>query len=135
MRPGIELALHRGLLTRNRPSVATIVRLQFLTAYVHDKSIHGYAAIGICSIVEAGLGITAGSLPALRPLLKNVCCARTPAPKPAPREPREPSRGILRRITSGLSKTMTRRNTGDEELDFLDMISGPEYRRGGALAV
>ncbi|KAF2649582.1 hypothetical protein K491DRAFT_721527 [Lophiostoma macrostomum CBS 122681] len=108
------------------PSLATMVRLRFLTAYVQDDSIHGFAAICIYSIVEAGLGIIAGSLPALRPLLKTAPCSRSHASKSAPSKPREPSRGLLRRITTGLSKPISQRNTG-EDPDFLDMIRGPAH--------
>lgn len=51
-------------------SCATIIRLRYLTLY-NDQAEYMYSAgpIGLWSIIEEGIGIVAGSLPALRPLL------------------------------------------------------------------
>ncbi|PSR88669.1 hypothetical protein BD289DRAFT_481956 [Coniella lustricola] len=51
-------------------SCATIIRLRYLTLY-DDRSEFMYSAgpIGLWSIIEEGIGIVAGSMPALRPLL------------------------------------------------------------------
>lgn len=51
-------------------SCATIVRLKFLTLYNNPAEfMFSTGSIGIWSVVEEGIGITAGSLPSLRPLL------------------------------------------------------------------
>lgn len=51
-------------------SCATIIRLRYLTLY-NDQAEYMYSAgpIGLWSIIEEGIGIVAGSLPALRPIL------------------------------------------------------------------
>ncbi|KAK8112771.1 hypothetical protein PG984_013297 [Apiospora sp. TS-2023a] len=51
-------------------SCATVVRLRYLTLY-NDQTDFMYStgAIGLWSVLEEGIGIIAGSLPALRPLL------------------------------------------------------------------
>ncbi|KAK8029924.1 hypothetical protein PG993_011215 [Apiospora rasikravindrae] len=51
-------------------SCATIIRLRYLTLY-NDQTefMFSTGAIGLWSILEEGIGIIAGSLPALRPLL------------------------------------------------------------------
>ncbi|KFZ04955.1 hypothetical protein V501_08804 [Pseudogymnoascus sp. VKM F-4519 (FW-2642)] len=51
-------------------SCATIVRLSYLTLYDNPAEfMFGTGKIGLWSIIEEGIGITAGSLHALRPLL------------------------------------------------------------------
>jgi hypothetical protein len=51
-------------------STATIVRLKYLTLYSDPNAfIYGTGKIGFWSLLEQGIGIIAGSLPALRPLL------------------------------------------------------------------
>jgi hypothetical protein len=59
-----------NLRPRDSASCATIVRLRYLTLY-DDQSEFMFSTgqIGLWSIVEEGIGITAGSMPALRPLL------------------------------------------------------------------
>lgn len=51
-------------------SCATIIRLRYLTLY-NNQAEYMYSAgpIGLWSIIEEGIGIVAGSLPALRPIL------------------------------------------------------------------
>ncbi|ROW04855.1 hypothetical protein VMCG_04725 [Cytospora schulzeri] len=51
-------------------SCATIVRLRFLTMY-NDQTefMLSTGQIGLWSVIEEGIGITAGSMPALRPVL------------------------------------------------------------------
>lgn len=57
-------------LTPYSASCATIVRLSYLTLYDDPKEfLFGTGKIGLWSIIEEGIGITAGSLHALRPLL------------------------------------------------------------------
>lgn len=58
------------ILMNSSASCATIVRLRYLTLY-DDQSefMFSTGAIGLWSIVEEGIGIIAGSMPALRPLL------------------------------------------------------------------
>lgn len=64
----VESFLITGLLPS--ASCATIVRLRFLTLY-NDQSEFMYSTgqIGLWSVIEEGIGITAGSMPALRPIL------------------------------------------------------------------
>jgi hypothetical protein len=51
-------------------SCATIVRLKFLTLYSDPgEFMYSTGKIGFWSLLEEGIGIIAGSLPALRPLL------------------------------------------------------------------
>ncbi|KAF9778289.1 hypothetical protein IL306_004249 [Fusarium sp. DS 682] len=51
-------------------SCATVVRLGYLTLYNNPAEfMYSTGAIGLWSIVEEGIGIIAGSMPALRPLL------------------------------------------------------------------
>lgn len=51
-------------------SCATIVRLRYLTLYNDpNEFMYSTGAIGLWSIIEEGIGIIAGSMPALRPLL------------------------------------------------------------------
>lgn len=51
-------------------STATIVRLKYLTLYSDPgEFMFGTGKIGFWSLTEEGIGIIAGSLPALRPLL------------------------------------------------------------------
>lgn len=54
----------------NSASCATIIRLRYLTLYNDQKEfMFSTGAIGLWSVVEEGIGLIAGSLPALRPLL------------------------------------------------------------------
>ncbi|KAF2874948.1 hypothetical protein BDV95DRAFT_563992 [Massariosphaeria phaeospora] len=54
-------------------SVATIVRLKSVTAYSQpDDYLYGLADIATWSITESGIGIVAGSLATLRPLLEKI---------------------------------------------------------------
>ncbi|KAL3421925.1 hypothetical protein PVAG01_06081 [Phlyctema vagabunda] len=51
-------------------SCATIVRLRYLSLYSDPTEfLYGTGKIGLWSVAEEGIGIIAGSLPALRPLL------------------------------------------------------------------
>ncbi|KAF5002378.1 hypothetical protein FGRMN_390 [Fusarium graminum] len=51
-------------------SCATVVRLGYLTLYNNpDEFMYSTGAIGLWSILEEGIGIIAGSMPAMRPLL------------------------------------------------------------------
>ncbi|KAK9419724.1 hypothetical protein SUNI508_07210 [Seiridium unicorne] len=59
-------------------SCATIVRLGFLTLYNDPTEfMFSTGAIGLWSVIEEGIGIIAGSMPALRPLLNMACFGRT----------------------------------------------------------
>lgn len=61
-----------SVLTRDRASVATIVRIPYVK-YLADETDFLYATVGIAiwSICELGMGITASSLATLRPLFRN----------------------------------------------------------------
>lgn len=51
-------------------SCATIIRLRYLTLYNNQAEfMYSAGPIGLWSIIEEGIGIVAGSMPALRPLL------------------------------------------------------------------
>lgn len=51
-------------------SCATIIRLRYLTLYNNQAEfMYSTGSIGLWSIIEESIGIIAGSLPALRPLL------------------------------------------------------------------
>ncbi|KAF2028483.1 hypothetical protein EK21DRAFT_90611 [Setomelanomma holmii] len=66
-------------------SCATIVRLKYLTLYSDPgEFIYGTGKIGFWSLIEAGIGIIAGSLPALRPLLSLRIKLTTSSTRPAP---------------------------------------------------
>ncbi|KAF2642228.1 hypothetical protein P280DRAFT_297048 [Massarina eburnea CBS 473.64] len=66
-------------------SCATIVRLKFLTLYSDPgEFIYGTGKIGFWSITEEGIGIIAGSLPALRPLLSLRIRVTTSSNTPGP---------------------------------------------------
>ncbi|KAM0267378.1 hypothetical protein ACHAPA_005920 [Fusarium lateritium] len=57
-------------LTITSASAATVVRLGYLTLYNNPAEfMYSTGAIGLWSILEEGIGIIAGSMPALRPLL------------------------------------------------------------------
>jgi hypothetical protein len=65
-------------------SCATIVRLKFLTLYSDpNEFIYGTGKIGFWSLLEEGIGIIAGSLPALRPLLNLRIKITTSSTNPA----------------------------------------------------
>lgn len=55
---------------KSSASCATIVRLRYLALYSDPgQFLYGTGKIGFWSLMEEGIGIVAGSLPALRPLL------------------------------------------------------------------
>ncbi|KAK7706855.1 hypothetical protein SLS57_009526 [Botryosphaeria dothidea] len=54
-------------------STATLVRLRYLLNYNNPGDyLYGIANIAVWSIIESGTGLIAGSLPALRPLLRYI---------------------------------------------------------------
>ncbi|KAH7074726.1 hypothetical protein BKA63DRAFT_320077 [Paraphoma chrysanthemicola] len=66
-------------------SCATIVRLKYLTLYSDPGEFaYGTGKIGFWSITEEGIGIIAGCLPALRPLLSLRIKLTTSSTHPAP---------------------------------------------------
>ncbi|RSL50650.1 hypothetical protein CEP54_011801 [Fusarium duplospermum] len=70
MKPRVKMSVALMLGLAAFASCATIVRLRYLTLY-NDPTEFMYStgAIGLWSILEEGIGIVAGSMPALRPLL------------------------------------------------------------------
>jgi hypothetical protein len=65
-------------------SCATIVRLKYLTLYSDPlEFLYGTGKIGFWSLIEEGIGIIAGSLPALRPLLSLRIRVTTSSTNPA----------------------------------------------------
>lgn len=62
-------------------SAATLVRLRYLVVYNRpDKYLLNVAHIAIWSIAESGLGLIAGSMATLRPLLKYMPCLGSVSP-------------------------------------------------------
>jgi hypothetical protein len=59
-------------------SCATIIRLRYLSLYADPAEfMFGTGKIGLWSVIEEGIGIIAGSLPALRPLLSHPFISRS----------------------------------------------------------
>ena len=57
----------------NSASSATLVRLRYLLNYnTPDNYLYGIAGIALWSMIESGLGLIAGSLATLRPLLVRI---------------------------------------------------------------
>jgi hypothetical protein len=75
--PNSKLTLNRSA------SCATIIRLRYLTLYSDPgEFLFGTGPIGFWSLMEEGIGLIAGSLPALRPLLSlriTMTSSATPA--------------------------------------------------------
>ncbi|KAL6867082.1 hypothetical protein J3F83DRAFT_739931 [Trichoderma novae-zelandiae] len=70
MKPKVKFSVALILGMGAFASCATIVRLRFLTLYDNPTEfMFGTGKIGLWSIIEEGIGIIAGSLHALRPLL------------------------------------------------------------------
>lgn len=62
----------------NSASCATIVRLRYLTLYNNTAEfMYSTGQIGLWSVIEEGIGITAGSMPALGPLLHSRVFGRS----------------------------------------------------------
>ncbi|KAJ6188251.1 hypothetical protein N7519_003159 [Penicillium mononematosum] len=58
-------------------SVAVICRIPFLRFYADSDFLYSTYLIAICSVIETGLGITAGSLTTLRPLFRRLLDGNT----------------------------------------------------------
>ncbi|CAG5137562.1 uncharacterized protein ALTATR162_LOCUS150 [Alternaria atra] len=70
MKSKVKVSVAVMLALASLASCATIVRLKYLTLYSDPGDfIYGTGKIGFWSLTEEGIGIIAGSLPALRPLL------------------------------------------------------------------
>ncbi|KAK7414011.1 hypothetical protein QQX98_007122 [Neonectria punicea] len=70
MKPTVKYSVILMLALAAFASCATIVRLRFLTLYNDPlEFMYSTGAIGLWSILEEGIGLIAGSMPALRPLL------------------------------------------------------------------
>jgi hypothetical protein len=103
-------------------SCATIVRLKYLTLYSDPgQFIYATGKIGFWSLTEEGIGIIAGSLPALRPLLNlrikittnsNSAAASGNAYPPASRSRQPASRNAI--------KMDTFQTLGDNDVDMSD---------------
>ena len=64
---------HQLTLHDSSASTATVVRIKYLLDYSRpEEYLYNLANMAIWSMVESGLGIIAGSLPTLRPLLKHI---------------------------------------------------------------
>jgi hypothetical protein len=103
-------------------SCATIVRLKYLTLYSDPgEFIYATGKIGFWSLTEEGIGIIAGSLPALRPLLNlrvrittssNSAAASGNVYTPASHSRQIPSRAAM--------KMDTFQTLGDNDVDLSD---------------
>ncbi|ORY60841.1 uncharacterized protein BCR38DRAFT_308873, partial [Pseudomassariella vexata] len=70
MKPKVKISVAVILGLAAFASCATIVRLRYLTLYNNQAEfLLSTGKIGLWSIIEEGIGIIAGSIPALRPLL------------------------------------------------------------------
>ncbi|EFW99960.1 cation-transporting ATPase 4 [Grosmannia clavigera kw1407] len=70
MKPRVKLSCMLMLGLGAFASTATIVRLRYLTLYNDSAEfMFSTGAIGLWSVLEEGIGIISGSMPALRPLL------------------------------------------------------------------
>ncbi|KAF5716276.1 integral membrane protein [Fusarium mundagurra] len=109
-------------------SCATVVRLGYLTLYNNpEEFMYSTGAIGLWSIVEEGIGIIAGSMPALRPLLNLPVFRSTYASNTG-------SNGISSRMNpshvSGNKHTRIVSNNQKSSLELNDFRSGMTTRVG-----
>ncbi|KAF4960302.1 hypothetical protein FSARC_10499 [Fusarium sarcochroum] len=78
MKPRVKLPVMFMLGLGVFASTATVVRLRYLTLYNNPAEfVYSTGAIGLWSILEEGIGIIAGSMPSLRPLLSLPFFSRT----------------------------------------------------------
>ncbi|RYP06129.1 hypothetical protein DL764_003351 [Monosporascus ibericus] len=98
-------------------SCATIVRLRYLTLYDDQAEfMFGTGAIGLWSVIEEGIGIIAGSMPALRPLLSSSSRRRTGASGSG-----QPSAGTAFHSLSNQGDNKNRKRRGDDvKMDTFD---------------
>lgn len=66
--PNIKIGLVTILGLGSLSCVATIAGLAFLVVHRNDEGLIGRAALGICMVLELGIGVIAGSIGALKPL-------------------------------------------------------------------
>ncbi|KAF2833879.1 hypothetical protein CC86DRAFT_462135 [Ophiobolus disseminans] len=106
MKPKVKVSVAIMLALGSFASCATIIRLKYLTLYSDPgEFMYGTGKIGFWSLIELGIGIVAGSLPALRPLLSlritvtTSSVYRRPSDRaylPSPRSKPTPSRpGVM----------------------------------------
>ncbi|KAL1641116.1 hypothetical protein SLS58_006391 [Diplodia intermedia] len=107
-------------------STATLVRLRYLLNYNSpDDYLYGLANIAVWSIIESGIGLIAGSLPALRPLLRYlpfICFGSSLSNS-------GPSKDATRTATATAS---TSRHTRSRRLDNFRMSANSVAGGGGA---
>ncbi|KAH6611915.1 hypothetical protein C7974DRAFT_87346 [Boeremia exigua] len=107
-------------------SSATIVRLRYLALYSDPgEFLYGTGKIGLWSLVEEGIGIVAGSLPALRPLLsvRVTFSSSMQTPKGASSHRSEPfvkSREHMRRPSAAVALDTFQTGADGDEFDDAD---------------
>ncbi|KAH7397129.1 hypothetical protein BKA66DRAFT_408557 [Pyrenochaeta sp. MPI-SDFR-AT-0127] len=103
-------------------SCATIVRLKYLTLYSDPgEFMYSTGKIGFWSLLEEGIGIIAGSLPALRPLLSLRIRITTSSTAPAASGNAYPTGSHSRKAPSRSAIMMdTFQTLGDNDLDHSD---------------
>lgn len=85
MKLKVKLSVAVMLALASVASCATIVRLKYLTLYSDPgEFLYGTGKIGFWSLIELGIGLIAGSLPALRPLLSLRIKISTSSTHPQP---------------------------------------------------
>jgi len=107
-------------------SCATIVRLKYLTLYNNPAEfMYGTSKIGLWSLTEECIGIIAGSLPALRPLLslriRITTVSKTPAASGRLYPPISSRRAAARRSNGIMMNTF--QTLGDNDADHSDVDS------------
>ncbi|EEA25217.1 hypothetical protein TMatcc_006559 [Talaromyces marneffei ATCC 18224] len=107
-------------------SCATIVRLRYLSLYSNPAEfMFSTGAIGLWSIIEEGIGIIAGSLPALRPLLSFSIFGRSSAggSSSTPSNNQKRSRSGHHQLDSGVKM---------DTLPRMNSVDGDVYGDGGS---
>ncbi|KAI0003502.1 hypothetical protein F4779DRAFT_98154 [Xylariaceae sp. FL0662B] len=105
-------------------SCATIVRLRYLTLY-DDASEFMYStgSIGLWSILEEGIGIIAGSMPALRPLLRLRMLGGGGLSNS---DRKEPSTDAFDVAPSREHRSLKEQRTGDVKMNTFSSTTKPE---------
>ncbi|KAI1417276.1 hypothetical protein F5Y13DRAFT_185349 [Hypoxylon sp. FL1857] len=117
MKPKLKALLTCVLALGALASISTCIRLRYIRVYNEDENEpgdnlrHG-ANLVVWSIVECGIGIIAGSLPSLQPLLRKYgfgvdhsLLLRLPPPSSGQPDPSDPAMHLLRLAEPTLTRT------------------------------
>ncbi|KAJ4987870.1 hypothetical protein SVAN01_06600 [Stagonosporopsis vannaccii] len=126
MKSTVKMSVAIVLALASAASCATIVRLRYLALYSDPgEFMYGTGKIGFWSLMEEGIGIIAGSLPALRPLLSLTVglssSLRTPVAATSGRsDPLDRTSPHPRRLSGGLTLDTFQTLPDGEEIDHDD---------------